>query len=68
MSVTLYIKRVLSNQISELNGDHQVEHGIDEYEDIDNIVETDIATELQQNCNKKENIKLINNQAYSLVV
>ncbi len=62
-------KKSLSNQIlSELNRDHQVEHGIDEYEDIDNIVETVIATELQQNSNKKENIELVNNQAYSLVV
>ncbi len=61
-------KKSSSNQISELNRDHQVEHGIDEYEDIDNIVETVIATELQQNSNKKENIELVNNQAYSLVV
>ncbi len=29
-------KKSLSNQISELSRDHQVEHGIDEYEDIDN--------------------------------
>ena len=61
-------KKSLSNQISELNRDHQVEHGIDEYEDIDNIVETVIATELQQNSNKKEDIELVDNQAYSLVV
>ncbi len=68
LSVTLYIKKVLSNQISVLNGDHQVEHGIDEYEDIDNIVETVITIEQQQICNKQENIELINNQAYSSVV
>ncbi len=60
-------KKSLSNQISELNRDHQVEHGIDEYEDIDNIVETVIATKLQQNSNKKDNIELVDNQAYSLV-
>ncbi len=29
-------KKSLSNQISVPNRDHQVEHGIDEYEDIDN--------------------------------
>ncbi len=61
-------KKSLSNQISKPNRDHQVEHGIDEYEDIDNIVETDTATELQQNSNKKEDIELVDNQAYSLVV
>ncbi len=61
-------KKSLSNEISEPNRDHQVEHGIDEYEDIDNIVETIIATELQQNSNKKEDIELVDNQAYSLVV
>ncbi len=61
-------KKSLSNQISEPSSDHQVEHGIDEYEDIDNIVETVIATELQQNSNKKEDIELVDNQAYSLVV
>ncbi len=33
-------KKSISNQISEPSRDHQVEFGIDEYEDIDNIVET----------------------------
>ncbi len=62
-------KKSLSNQISEPNRDHQVEHGTDEYEDIDNIiVKTDTAIELQQNSNKKEDIELVDNQAYSLVV
>ncbi len=61
-------KKSLSNQISEPNRDHQVEHGIDEYEVIDNIVETDTATERQQNSNKKEDIELVDNQAYSVVV
>ncbi len=32
------------------------------------IVETVIATELQQNSNKKDDIELVDNQAYSLVV
>ncbi len=60
-------KKSLSNQISEPNRDHQ-EHEIDEYEDIDNIVKTDTATELKQNSNKEEDIELVDNQAYSLVV
>ncbi len=42
-------KKSLSNQISEPSRDHQVELGIDEYEDIDNIVET---VTLLLNCNK----------------
>ena len=55
-------------RLHEANKDHKIEQGIDEYEDIDNVVKTVIPIKLQPNSdNQEENIELTNNQAYSLV-
>ncbi len=66
-SIVVHKKNLLL-RLHEANKNHKIEQGIDEYEDIDNVVKTVIPIKLQPNSdNQEENIELTNNQAYSLV-